>query len=154
MRRTLRPGLLLTVTASATAACANPFGGDTEGPSRNPPALPREVDATFPTGPVEKYQALNPRDPEHGMIRRGSADGHCYVELPFPEPPTSVMPPPTELVACPTQMMEDPAWGGCLGGTLQVASVEPLACVCNFFGNPPPPSKESVCPREVEGRLR
>ncbi len=148
MRRSLRPGLLVTFTA-----CAGPVGNtDGHGPIHNPPAPPPVV-ATFPTGPVAPRQVLNPEDAEGRLIRRSFDGGDCYVELPFAERPTSVRPAPTLAMECPTVMVTDPAWSGCLGGTLQVASVEPLDCVCNFFGNPPPPPKQAACPREVAERL-
>ncbi|MDP2314088.1 MAG: hypothetical protein Q8P41_14395 [Pseudomonadota bacterium] len=157
MRRTLRPGLLVTVSmGAAVAACANPFGGDAEEdrpPTHNPPALPPPVvAATFPTGPVRAGELANPLDPEGRAIYRGGVAGDCYVELPFVERPTSVRRPPTQEVACPAPMMEE-AWTGCLGGILEVAKVDPLECVCDFFGNPPPPPKAAVCPREVLARL-
>ncbi|MES2642097.1 MAG: hypothetical protein V4850_21615 [Myxococcota bacterium] len=156
MRRILRPGLFVTVSVTAgvtTAACANPFSQEEAVENtHNPPAPLRPIVATFPTGPVTARQVLNPRGPDGQRIYRGAGD-ECYVELPFPEPPTSVRPAPRESVACPDPLLLDEAWSGCVGGTLQVDTVEPLACVCNFFGNPPPPPQASVCPREVAGRL-
>ena len=150
MRRTLRPGLVVTVSASVVA-CAGLGGPEPEPPTRNPPPLPRAVEATFPSGPVTQGQMLNPRDADNRVIHRGHGDT-CYIELPFATPPTSVVPPPTETVACPEPMLAE-AWTGCVGGTLRVATVEPAACVCDFFGNPPPPPQANVCPRELLDRL-
>lgn len=151
MRRTLSPGLFVTVSVAAIGtACANPFAEEEEPVLTHNPPAPRTV--TFPTGPVTVRQVLNPQDADGRQIFRGPLQ-ECYVELPFPEPPTSVRPAPREVVTCPEPMLEDPGWSGCIGGTLQVATVEPLACVCNFFGNPPPPPQGTVCPREVEARL-
>lgn len=84
---------------------------------------------------------LNWSDPVHGTIYRGTAQT-CYVQLPFPKPPTAVVPPPTAPVPCPSAMLE-PVWDGCVGGVIDRFGAE---CRCQWSGNPPPPPQTVTCP--------
>jgi hypothetical protein len=106
-----------------------------EGPAPAPaPALARHT----PLPPRDG--TLNWRDPVHGPIYRAATG--CYVQLPFPTPPTAMVPPPTEAVPCPPAMQQ-PAWDQCLHGIL---SPEGEACTCAEFSNPPPPPRRQPCP--------
>jgi hypothetical protein len=78
-----------------------------------------------------------------GTIYRATSS--CYVHLPFPEPPTSVVPPPTKDVDCPP-IMRSAHWSHCLGGTL-TANADRSECLCNTMGNPPPPPHLQDCPK-------
>lgn len=135
MRRTLRPGLLLTATA-ATAACAG--GAPLPG---NPPG-PLKIESAQP--PFSVGSNLNPRIAGAGMVY-GTGD-RCWIELPSDEPMTSWRPPKTQDVPCPDAMKTDPAWAACKGGTMSIVSMSPLACQCYFDGNPPPPPERVACP--------
>lgn len=137
MRKVLKPGLLLTATACAGV-------GTPEEITHNPPRIP---DATweYPKAPFSKGQSLMLRDGESREIK-GAGDS-CFVELPFPTPPTSVVPPPTQSVSCPEPMKTDPAWAACSGGTIYLArDGESGPCTCWFFGNPPPEPTSVACP--------
>lgn len=156
-KRKLKPGLV--VTASALVACSgvvdtDPLGGiglgGDDGPTRNPPPLPPSVPTTMPSGPVTDGQVLNPRDPD-GRPVFVSGD-RCWVEVPFDEPPTAVVPPPTKAIACPPVLVADPAWAACAAGTVSVKTLDPLTCECFWFGNPPPAPKTVACPEETVAR--
>lgn len=149
MKRTHRPGILLTIGAVAgSLGCTGlvdrnpqpepPFGNP-------PPPEPEPTGATFPKPPFSSYALLEPRDAGGRVIHHGG--GTCWVELPYEEAPTSFRPPPTSAVACPPEFATDPAYVACEYGQVQLRAVEPEPdCVCNYTGNPPPPSKDIDCP--------
>lgn len=87
-------------------------------------------------------RTLNWSDPTFGAYYR--ADEGCFLELPFDEPPTAVVPPPTKAVPCPPAM-RGPAWKACVGGI--VFQSAPDDCECRVFGNPPPPPRAVKCPK-------
>jgi hypothetical protein len=148
VKRSLRPGILLTVGAVAgSLGCSGIASRVTDGQPEigNPPRPPREVKATFPTPPFAQYAVLEPRDENGRLIHHGG--GRCWVELPFAETPTSWQPPPTEAVACPPEFSGDQAYRDCEYGEVHLLAVAPKAeCVCYFTGNPPPSPKEIDCP--------
>lgn len=145
MARPFKRGILVTVTAAASGsllACSG-FGhkGDGEEIHGNPPYIPP---ATFPAAPFTVGQVLEAHDDQGRVI--GHSGGNCWVELPFPEPPTSVVPPPTQAVNCPAEIALDPAFAQCEGGSIHLKSLGPATCECYWFGNPPPSPKDVACP--------
>ncbi len=164
MRRSLRPGIIATVSTVSLAACNRPTpepkhwnppaitthsatAGDPLATSAPPPPPPppRAVKVRQATGSVDwaSYSvALNPHDAEGRVIHRVAAS--CYVELPFDKPPTSVIPHPTKEVACPKEMLQ-PEWAAC-SGELR-AKADKSECLCAMFGNPPPPPLLMDCPK-------
>ena len=112
---------------------------EAETPAAPPPAPAPVVHTARPALPPSG-ETLNWRDPDHGSIYRGPEG--CFVYLPFPEPPTSVVPPPSQAVPCPPAMLQ-PAWNTCLHGTLSRAAE---GCSCAQFSNPPPPPRLQPCP--------
>jgi hypothetical protein len=147
----MRHPSVVVVTLLTLSACGKPPPDDPviDQPTHNPPAP--GPDYRMPEGPATALQQLNPVDREGRKIYANN--GSCWVNLPFDVPPTSVVPPPTKVVTCPPDMTTDPAWASCGGGELTLVTVEPLACRCFVFGNPPPPPHESPCPAEVTARI-
>ncbi len=96
---------------------------------------------------ISRYpRMLNPQDAEGRVILQRN-DGSCYVNLPFPEPPSSAgMSPPSRTVECPPVMRQS-AFGTC-ADTVVLANEAGDDCVCEPAGNPPPPTVPRVrCPR-------
>jgi hypothetical protein len=167
MSRSFRPAFVATFTLSALA-CQESIPPEPPVLHVNPPPPPEEdaappevtpVDAgattTVDAGATETPQALkpvdytksfNPKDKQGRTIYFGG-NATCYVELPFKTPPTSVMPPPTAAVACPGEMLRDPAWQKCVGGTMYGREGGGPNCSCAHFGNPPPPPSDAPCPK-------
>lgn len=153
MARSFRQSVVVTVAVVAGGglmACSgvrslvDGAGGGDEPLIGNPP-MPVEAKVSFPKAPFTEGQSLEARDGEGRTI--GHADGKCWVELPFDEPPTSWRPPPTQAVDCPTAVLDDPAYAACNGGSVHLKSLgPPLDCVCYFSGNPPPPPQDVQCP--------
>lgn len=141
----LRSGLVVTVsTLAAACGTAEPIRGNPPAPVRNPPEQPQPP-------PLAEGSVVNPRDGDGRPIYRNAA--RCYVELPFDEPPTAVVPPPTKEVPCPAEMTSDPAWAECAGGAVVLSKVgPPPSCKCMVMGNPPPPERDVACPADVAAR--
>lgn len=102
--------------------------------------------STVPTSELARYpRRMNPEDASARTIYL-AADGTCYVELPFQEPPSSGgQPQPQEAIVCP-EAMRDPVWQACVGDEIR-STENGDDCVCDRSGNPPPPSVPRVkCP--------
>ncbi|GDX79010.1 hypothetical protein LBMAG42_08210 [Deltaproteobacteria bacterium] len=143
MKRTHRPGILLTVSAMAGSLGCTGMIERVTGPrtTSNPPPY----EATFPKPPFFEHQPLEARDGASRQINHGG--GKCWVDLPFETTPTSWQPPPTEEVPCPAEISTDPAYTQCEYGEVHLKALGPPAeCECYFMGNPPPPSKDIACP--------
>jgi hypothetical protein len=133
--RRFAPSLVVTISA---VACSDPRAR----PSTEPPANPTQVDRVD----HQKSKLLNPRHDKHGVIYVGGA--HCYVHVPFDDPPKSWQPPKTKKVDCPVEL-DDPAWDSCRGGQLYSTSGDAgESCVCSQDGNPPPPPHLATCPKK------
>lgn len=88
----------------------------------------------------------HPRDARHHLILK-NREGGCFVEIPVPT--DKPLPPGgrsirTENVPCPP-IMNDPAYGKCVGGTIQLKGT---GCECFVGGNPPPPAVALTCPAQ------
>ena len=157
-RRRLAPAFVVTLTA--LAACDKPakapHGEHAVKAKHDAKLQQRSVRDPLPAwqeypGPIEhaSTKELNPKDGEGRTIYAGRYGG-CYVYLPFPadEPtPPPGTEPPTRAVDC-TEVMQDPAWDTCIGGSLlRVASGQ---CACEQMGNPPPPPATAECPKSSD----
>ena len=161
--------IVVSVTAVGALACASPTPTPppvTDGSYRgvNPPPPPRPPvsttvqlegtlpDVVLPDGRVTDHNRftmnLNPKDSEGRFITR--SHDSCYVYLPFPEPPTSVVPPPTLEVPCPPEMASF-LWSQCYAGDIRAAPDRDL-CICDVMGNPPPPTQYVHCPPQLQTR--
>jgi hypothetical protein len=101
-------------------------------------SLPKEAATWQEDLPVQ----MNARTAEGDIVYRGHRG--CYVQLDFPEPPTSWEPAPIQTVPCPP-VMGDFRWTQCRDG--QIAADEAVQrCVCTVDGNPPPPPAWVHCP--------
>ena len=136
MPRAFRPALLLTFTACSAAPA---------------PQIQAPPQWRGPSGPVTRFQQLNPRDEEDREIQR-DAKGGCFIWTATPSPADLD---PTLAVPCPGPMVTDPAWAACSGGNLHVQTVQPLECACSWMmSNPPRPSETAACPAETITRAR
>lgn len=91
---------------------------------------------------------MNARTADNDLIFRGYKG--CYIELDYPEPPSSWEPPPTQTIPCPPQM-GDVRWTQCREGRIQ-AKADLSECSCVVDGNPPPPPAYVHCPDKPSKR--
>jgi hypothetical protein len=157
IRRPLRPGFVVTVSALALGCEKQPPVNPPEPVEhRNPPRLdPTETPTASATATAATTTAtsdkidfaayktmLNPQQSGR-TVYFGKAS--CFVHRPDKNPPNA---PPgmmaTEQVKCPANMTAA-GWGECEGGEVK-AKDDGSDCLCMVMGNPPPPPRKIKCP--------